>query len=103
MNGTANQPLLEVKGLCKSFGKLEVLKSIDQNIYKGEKVAVIGPSGSGKSTFLRCLNCMEDPTGGSIFFGGEDLADMKVDINKHRENIGILALYIKVLGYLIYF
>ena len=78
MNGTANQPLLEVRGLCKSFGDLEVLKSIDQNIYKGEKVAVIGPSGSGKSTFLRCLNCMEDPTGGSIFFGGEDLADMKV-------------------------
>ena len=90
MNGTANQPLLEVKGLCKSFGKLEVLKNIDQNIYKGEKVAVIGPSGSGKSTFLRCLNCMEDPTGGSIFFGGEDLADMKVDINKHRENIGMV-------------
>ena len=90
MNGTANKPLLEVKGLCKSFGDLEVLKSIDQNIYKGEKVAVIGPSGSGKSTFLRCLNCMEDPTGGSIFFGGEDLADMKVDINKHRENIGMV-------------
>lgn len=90
MNGTANQPLLEVRGLCKSFGDLEVLKSIDQNIYKGEKVAVIGPSGSGKSTFLRCLNCMEDPTDGSIFFGGEDLADMKVDINKHRENIGMV-------------
>ncbi len=90
MNGTANRPLLEVRGLCKSFGDLEVLKSIDQNIYKGEKVAVIGPSGSGKSTFLRCLNCMEDPTGGSIFFGGEDLADMKVDINKHRENIGMV-------------
>ena len=90
MNGTANQPLLEVKGLCKSFGKLEVLKNIDQNIYKGEKVAVIGPSGSGKSTFLRCLNCMEDPTDGSIFFGGEDIADMRVDINKHRENIGMV-------------
>ena len=58
MNGTANQPLLEVKGLCKSFGKLEVLKSIDQNIYKGEKVAVIGPSGSGKSTFLRCFSVL---------------------------------------------
>ena len=90
MNGTANQPLLQVRGLCKSFGDLEVLKSIDQDIYKGEKVAVIGPSGSGKSTFLRCLNCMEDPTGGSIFFGGEDLADMKVDINKHRENMGMV-------------
>ena len=90
MKDTANQPLLEVKGLCKNFGDLHVLKSIDQNIYKGEKVAVIGPSGSGKSTFLRCLNCMEDPTGGSIFFGGEDIADMKVDINKHRENIGMV-------------
>ena len=90
MNETANQPLLQVRGLCKSFGDLEVLKSIDQDIYKGEKVAVIGPSGSGKSTFLRCLNCMEDPTGGSIFFGGEDLADMKVDINKHRENMGMV-------------
>ena len=90
MNGTVNQPLLEVRGLKKSFGSLEVLKSIDQNIYKGEKVAVIGPSGSGKSTFLRCLNCMEDPTGGEIIFGGENLADTKVDINKHRENIGMV-------------
>ena len=53
-------------------------------------MVVIGPSGSGKSTFLRCLNCMEDPTGGSIFFEGEDLADMKVDINKHREHIGMV-------------
>ena len=90
MNGTANQPLIEVRGLCKNFGNLSVLKGIDHNIYKGEKVAVIGPSGSGKSTFLRCLNCMEDPTGGEIIFGGENLADMKVDINKHRENIGMV-------------
>ena len=90
MNGTANQPLIEVRGLCKNFGTLSVLKGIDHNIYKGEKVAVIGPSGSGKSTFLRCLNCMEDPTGGEIIFGGENLADMKVDINKHRENIGMV-------------
>lgn len=90
MNATTNQPLIEVRGLYKSFGDLAVLKNIDQNIYKGEKVAVIGPSGSGKSTFLRCLNCMEDPSGGSIFFGGEDLTDMHVDINKHRENIGMV-------------
>ena len=90
MNGTANQPLIEVRGLCKNFGTLSVLKGIDHNIYKGEKVAVLGPSGSGKSTFLRCLNCMEDPTGGEIIFGGENLADMKVDINKHRENIGMV-------------
>ncbi len=83
-------PLIEVKGLVKSFGSLLVLDGIDETICKGEKVAIIGPSGSGKSTFLRCLNCMEDPTGGSIYFDGEDLADPKVNINKHRENIGMV-------------
>ncbi len=87
--------LLVIKGLCKSFplGKkktLSVLNEIDCIIHKNEKIAVIGPSGSGKSTFLRCINCMEDPTGGSIYFGGEDIADMKVDINKHREHIGMV-------------
>lgn len=94
MNGieeTANGAvLIEVKGLCKSFEKLEVLKNVDVTVHKGEKVAVIGPSGSGKSTFLRCLNCMEDPTGGSIIFEGENLADMKVDINVHREHMGMV-------------
>ena len=89
------EELIVIKGLCKSFtiGKkkaLNVLNNIDNVIYRGEKVAVIGPSGSGKSTFLRCLNCMEDPTGGSILFNGEDLADIKVDINKHREHIGMV-------------
>ncbi len=86
--------LIVIRGLCKSFTngkkKLDVLKSIDNVIRKNERVAIIGPSGSGKSTFLRCINCMEDPTGGSIYFNGEDLADMKVDINKHRENIGMV-------------
>ncbi len=82
--------LIRVQGLTKRFGNLTVLNNIDVVIHKGEKVAVIGPSGSGKSTFLRCLNCMEDPTGGSIYFGGEDIADMKVDINKHREHMGMV-------------
>lgn len=87
--------LIVINGLCKSFPigkkkKLEVLKNIDYVIHKNEKVAVIGPSGSGKSTFLRCLNCMEDPTSGSIYFDGEDIADVRVDINKHRENIGMV-------------
>ena len=82
--------ILSVKGLCKSFGKLEVLKGIDLDVSDGERIAIIGPSGCGKSTFLRCLNCMEDPTGGSIFFNGVDIADMSVDINKHRENIGMV-------------
>ena len=85
-----SNPLIEVKGLKKSFGELLVLNNISTNIYPGEKVVVIGPSGSGKSTFLHCLNCMEDPSGGSIIFDGEDLADLKVDINKHREKIGMV-------------
>ena len=85
-----NAPIISVKGLIKSFGKLNVLKRIDLDVYKGEKIAIIGPSGSGKSTFLRCLNCLEDPNGGSIFFDGDDIADVKVDINKHRENIGMV-------------
>ena len=82
--------LIEVKNLSKSFGDLTVLKDISTTIWEGEKVAVIGPSGSGKSTFLRCLNCMEDPSGGAIIFDGENLADMRVDINRHRENIGMV-------------
>lgn len=93
MNGiekNVSDVLIEVNGLCKSFGSLEVLKNIDAKIYSGEKVVIIGPSGSGKSTFLRCLNCMEDPTGGSILFEGEDLADPKVDINVHREHMGMV-------------
>ena len=90
MNDANNTPLIQVRGLVKKFGNLTVLDGISQNIYKGEKVVVIGPSGSGKSTFLRCLNCMEDPSGGEIIFGGENIADMKVDINKHRENIGMV-------------
>lgn len=91
MSDTAKaQKLIEVKGLRKSFGDNEVLKDISTTIYKGEKVVIIGPSGSGKSTFLRCLNCMEDPTAGSIIFGGVDIADMKVDINIHRRKMGMV-------------
>ncbi len=82
--------LLSIKNLQKSFGDNDVLKGIDLDIEAGEVVVIIGPSGCGKSTFLRCVNCMEDPTGGSIIFDGEDLADMKVDINKHRRNIGMV-------------
>ena len=67
-----------------------VLDGVTTTVKDGEKVVVIGPSGSGKSTFLRCLNCMEDPTGGSIIFGGEDLADPKVNINRHREKMGMV-------------
>ena len=82
--------MIEVVNLCKSFGKNEVLKNISINIGKGEKVVVIGPSGSGKSTFLRCLNCMEDPTSGEIYFGGADITDPRVDINLHRQKMGMV-------------
>ena len=82
--------MIDVINLRKSFGDTEVLKGIDVTINKGDIVAVIGPSGSGKSTFLRCLNCMEDPTGGSIIFKGVDIADMKVDINEHRRHMGMV-------------
>ena len=82
--------MIEVVNLNKSFGSLHVLKDINITIEKGEKVVVIGPSGSGKSTFLRCLNCMDDPTSGSIIFNGVDIADLKVDINVHRQKMGMV-------------
>ncbi len=82
--------MIKVSNLCKSFGNLEVLKNVDINISKGEKIVIIGPSGSGKSTLLRCLNCMEDPTSGSVIFHGVDIADPKVDINIHRQKMGMV-------------
>ncbi len=82
--------MIEVVNLNKSFGDVSVLHDININIEKGEKVVVIGPSGSGKSTFLRCLNCLEDPTSGSIIFNGVDIADMNVDINIHRQKMGMV-------------
>ncbi len=82
--------MIEVIDLHKSFGDLEVLKGIDLTIEQGEKVVIIGPSGSGKSTFLRCLNCMDDPTSGQILYHGVDLTDTKVDINVHRQKMGMV-------------
>lgn len=82
--------MIDVINLRKNYGKLEVLKGITTTINEGEKIAIIGPSGSGKSTFLRCLNCMEDPTSGAIIFEGVDIADMKVDINIHRRHMGMV-------------
>jgi len=82
--------VIEVIDLVKNFGKLNVLNSITDTINEGEKVAIIGPSGSGKSTYLRCLNCLEDPTSGSIIFEGVDIADPKVNINIHRQHIGMV-------------
>ncbi|MBP5773465.1 MAG: amino acid ABC transporter ATP-binding protein [Eubacterium sp.] len=81
---------MHVKNLEKFFGKLEVLKDISTDIYEGEVVVVIGPSGSGKSTFLRCLNLLEDITGGEVVVDGNKLSDKHVDINKAREDIGMV-------------
>ncbi len=81
---------VEVKNLVKRFGKLEVLSGIDCTIKEGEVVCVIGPSGSGKSTFLRCLNKLEDSTSGEIIVDGYKISDKKTDINKVRENIGMV-------------
>ena len=83
--------IIKVVGLEKTFEDgNKVLRGVDLEISHGEKVVILGASGSGKSTLLRCLNCMEDPTGGSIYFDGEDIADMRININKHRENIGMV-------------
>lgn len=82
--------MIDVIDLQKSFGTNKVLNGIHVTIEKGDIVVVIGPSGSGKSTFLRCLNCMEDPTGGQIIFNGVDIADRKVNINIHRRHMGMV-------------
>lgn len=82
--------MIDVINLEKHFGQNKVLNGISVTIEKGDIMVVIGPSGSGKSTFLRCLNCMEDPTGGQIIFNGENLADMRVDINIHRRHMGMV-------------
>ena len=82
--------MIAVKDLRKSFGKLDILKGIDLEIRQGEVVVVIGPSGSGKSTFLRCLNLLEEPTGGQITFEGQSITDRKHDINATREKMGMV-------------
>ena len=82
--------MIYVKDLRKDFGELKVLKGINQHIVKGEKLVVIGPSGSGKSTFLRCLNRLEEPTGGSIVFDGVDILKKGVDINHIRRKMGMV-------------
>ena len=82
--------MIDVKDLHKHFGDTVVLSGVNQHISKGEKVVVIGPSGSGKSTFLRCLNLLEVPTGGHIYFNDVDITDKKVNINLHRQKMGMV-------------
>ncbi len=87
---TDNNVLIRVENLQKSFGDLKVLDGIDIDICHGDVVVVVGPSGSGKSTFLRCLNRLEESTGGSIYFDGEDITAPDVNINKHRQKMGMV-------------
>ena len=85
-----NNAIIQVKHLTKRFGSLLVLDDISADIYEGDRIAIIGPSGGGKTTFLRCLNVLEDPTAGQIIFMGEDLTDLKININECRRNIGMV-------------
>ena len=92
--GRTGDPLIIVRDLRKTFrnasGVTPVLKGIDIDIHKGEKVVIVGPSGSGKSTFLRCLNMLETPTAGSVIFEGTDLTGKKVDLDLHRRKMGMV-------------
>ena len=90
MSDNFAQPLIQVKGLCKQFGDLKVLENINVDIHKGDVVFVVGPSGSGKSTFLRCLNRLEESTAGHIYVEGTDITDPKVDIDRHRQKMGMV-------------
>ena len=84
------ETLIKVEGLQKNFGKLHALNGVSEEIRKGEVVVVVGPSGSGKSTFLRSLNLLEEPSEGKIYFEGVDITDKKVDINRHRQKMGMV-------------
>ena len=82
--------MIDVRNLCKSFGKHAVLKGVNEHIERGEKVVIIGPSGSGKSTFLRCLNLLEEPTSGDIVFEGQNITSKQTDINLVRRKMGMV-------------
>lgn len=90
MSARPEQAVVRIEGLRKSFGDLEVLKGVDLDVHKGEVVVILGPSGSGKSTLLRCVNRLETPTGGRIFFEDTEITDPKTDITKVRERIGMV-------------
>ena len=95
-----DEVLIEVKGLRKSFGGNEVLQGLDAQIHRGEVVVVIGPSGSGKSTFLRCLNRLEEPSGGQIIFEGSDICAKGADINLLRQKMGMVFQQFNLFNHL---
>ncbi len=92
--------MIDVKGLQKAFGDNLVLKGIDEQIKPGEKVVIVGPSGSGKSTFLRCLNLLETPTGGEVWFEGQNITDRKTDVNKIRQKMGMVFLHFNLFPHM---
>ncbi|MCH5211481.1 MAG: amino acid ABC transporter ATP-binding protein [Oscillospiraceae bacterium] len=92
--------MIQIKDLHKSFGKLHILKGITENVKAGEKVVLIGPSGSGKSTLLRCINLLEVPTSGSIIVDGTEITDRSVNINKARENLGMVFQHFNLFPHL---
>ena len=94
------KPLIETVDLIKNFGDLQVLKGVNQKIYQGEVVSIIGPSGGGKSTFLRCLNLLEEPTSGKVIFEGEELSAKSTDLDKHRQKIGMVFQQFNVFPHL---
>ncbi len=85
-----NHPIIRIRNLHKSYGDVEVLKGIDMDVYKGEVVVILGPSGSGKSTMLRCVNKLEEPTSGQIYFEETEITDKKTNINEIRKNVGMV-------------
>ncbi len=97
---TELKPIIEVTDLHKNFGELKVLKGINEKIYKGEVVSIIGPSGGGKSTFLRCLNMLEIPDGGHVYFEGEELNAKSTDLDQHRQKIGMVFQLFNVFPHL---
>ena len=84
------EEIIRTENLTKNFGSLEVLKGISTTVRRGEVVSIIGPSGGGKSTFLRCLNLLEEPSGGKVYFKGRDITDKKLDICKYRRSMGMV-------------
>ncbi|MEG0330103.1 MAG: amino acid ABC transporter ATP-binding protein [Longicatena sp.] len=95
-----NKAIIQVENLKKNFGKLEVLKGINEEIAEGEVVSIIGPSGSGKSTFLRCLNLLEEPTSGNVIFEGVNISDKHVNLDVHRQKIGMVFQHFNVFPHL---
>lgn len=91
-----DREIIKVENLCKGFGELKVLRNINQHVNLGEVVSIIGPSGSGKSTFLRCLNLLEVPDSGKITFEGVEITDKKIDIDKHRQKMGMVFQHFNV-------